>query len=99
MGGDGGVACVFDNTGAAMAQEVPPLRKAAVATGGLQQPVQSSVPMETEPSTLVLNGATKSSKKADKIFCFHCGKDGHVAGVCEAILCVYCERATHDAKD
>jgi hypothetical protein len=79
-----------------MVQEEPPLRKAAVATGGVQT-VQSSVPMETDSTVMVSNGAAK--KKADKILCFCCGKNGHMADGCEAVLCMYCERATHDAKD
>jgi hypothetical protein len=42
---------------------MPTLRKAAVATGGVQQPVQSNVPMETDSSALVSDGAAKISKK------------------------------------
>jgi hypothetical protein len=46
-----------------LALEMPTLRKAAVATGGVQQPVQSNVSMETDSSALVSDGAAKISKK------------------------------------
>jgi hypothetical protein len=45
------------------------------------------------------DGSTKTTKKAEKILCFRCGNNGHMADACEAVLSVYCERATHISKD
>jgi hypothetical protein len=38
-------------------------------------------------------------KKEDKVLCYRCENSGHKADVCTAILCLYCERATHASAD
>ncbi|KAK1663931.1 hypothetical protein QYE76_052090 [Lolium multiflorum] len=73
------------------------LRKSAVvpvAAGSAA--VQKPVSMDDS-----VGDAERSSKgvKADKTLCFRCDQNGHRADACTAVLCVYCERATHASKD
>jgi hypothetical protein len=40
-----------------------------------------------------------ASERPDKLLCYHCGVNGHLADDCKAILCIYCESVKHPAKD
>jgi hypothetical protein len=57
------VSEVLGGTGAVVLQEVPLLRKAAVAMAAEHQGVQATVPMEIESSAGVSDGSIKASKK------------------------------------
>jgi hypothetical protein len=73
------------------------LRKSAVVpVAAGSSAVQKPVSMDAS-----VGDAERSSKgvKADKTLCFRCDQNGHRADVCTAVLCVYCERATHASKD
>ncbi|KAM0827952.1 hypothetical protein ACQ4PT_067862 [Festuca glaucescens] len=81
-----------------LAPNTQPLRKSAMAAAPQpNNPVNvQAVQSSDAPVTEVVS---KTSKKADKTLCFRCGLTGHMAEACSAILCIYCEQATHLSKD
>jgi hypothetical protein len=81
-----------------LAPNTQPLRKSAMAaTPQPNNPVNAQAVQSSDAP--VTEGVSKTSKKADKTLCFRCGLTGHMAETCSAILCIYCERATHQSKD
>jgi hypothetical protein len=79
---------VVDTTALRMSVVVP----VAAGSSAVQKPVSMDASV---------GDAERSSKgvKADKTLCFRCDQNGHRADACTAILCGYCERATHASKD
>ncbi|KAM0863773.1 hypothetical protein ACQ4PT_044404 [Festuca glaucescens] len=74
-----------------------PMRKSVVVTAAATTDTNGSTDVSAGVSAVEVG--SKGTKKADKILCFRCGIVGHMAEVCTAELCIYCERATHQSKD
>jgi hypothetical protein len=43
--------------------------------------------------------STRAQKKVEKMLCLRCGEYGHFADNCTAVLCLYCEKTSHEPKD
>ncbi|KAM0915495.1 hypothetical protein ACQ4PT_010810 [Festuca glaucescens] len=43
--------------------------------------------------------SARAQKKIDKMQCLKCSEFGHFADACTAVLCIYCEKISHEAKD
>ncbi|KAM0863012.1 hypothetical protein ACQ4PT_044882 [Festuca glaucescens] len=48
---------------------------------------------------VVNNLSARAQKKIDKVQCLRCGEYGHFADACNATLCLYCEKTSHESKD
>ncbi|XP_051190784.2 uncharacterized protein [Lolium perenne] len=43
--------------------------------------------------------SARAQKKIDKMQCVKCSEFGHFVDACTAVLCIYCEKISHEAKD
>jgi hypothetical protein len=65
------------------------------------RPVVQPQSQDTADLSLITEAAdvTKKASKKKEVLCFRCELIGHFAEVFKAVLCVYCEKATHKAVD
>jgi hypothetical protein len=76
----------------------PSLIAASVSDGSIaatsSQPLDAS---SVENSGLALSN--RAQKKIDKMQCLKCNDFGHFADACTAVLCIYCEKISHESKN
>lgn len=51
--------------------------------------------VENMPNAL----SSRAQKKVDKMQCLRCGEHGHFSDTCTAVLCLYCEKTSHESKN
>lgn len=67
----------------------------------VQQPLsQRTISNDTSSAVnLVATTNVRVPRKPDKTTCFKSGETGHFADACPDVLCIYCEKITHAAKE
>ncbi|KAM0832292.1 hypothetical protein ACQ4PT_064981 [Festuca glaucescens] len=57
----------------------------------------ASLNLQNMETSLVESLSTRAQKKIDKMQCLRCGENGHLAETCTAVLCLYCEKTSHES--
>ncbi|XP_051181965.1 uncharacterized protein [Lolium perenne] len=65
---------------------------ASIREGG-----DASMSVQNMETSSVESLSARAQKKIDKRLCLRCGENGHLAESCTAILCLYCEKTSHDS--
>jgi hypothetical protein len=59
----------------------------------------ASTNLQNMETSSVESLSVRAQKKIDKRQCLRCGENGHLAETCSAVLCLYCEKTSHESKN
>ncbi|KAM0828979.1 hypothetical protein ACQ4PT_067175 [Festuca glaucescens] len=82
-------------TTAAQVQNVDATQVVA-ATSGMSE---ANLSMQNTETTSVESLSARAQKKIDKMLCLRCSENGHLADACTAVLCLYCEKISHESNN